>query len=180
MTISEFIYAFDEGSIYAEYDEQRNVYIYDNTYDTMMAQLGIDSSVWEVEDDTFTMSPSLLRLMAELADTPPAKRKGTPKYVILNGEPMKKWSGPHRNEEERTTTYSKYFNWCFFTIGNRGQYLVSHNTTDPEILTQCSYTREEVDETTKWLPEEWRNVINNLLTPLDVALEGRVKHDHME
>lgn len=165
MTISEFIYAFDEGSIYAEYDEQGNVYIYDNTYDSMMAQLGINSFVWEVEDDTFTMSPSLLRSMAKLADTPPAKRKGTPKYVILNGEPMKN---------------GKYFDWCFFTIGNRGQYLVSHNTTDPEILTQCSYTREEVEEITKWLPEEWRNVINNLLTPLDIALEGRVKHDNME
>lgn len=159
MTISEFIYAFDEGSIYAEYDEQGNVYIYDNTYDTMMAQLGIDSSVWEVEDDTFTMSPSLLRLMAELADTPPAKRKEPPKYVILNGKPMERW--------------------CFFTIGNRGQYLVSHNTTDPEILTRCSYTREEVEEATKWLPEEWYNVINNLLTPLDVALEGK-DNDNME
>lgn len=45
MTISEFIYAFDEDSTYAEYDEQGNVYIYDNTYDTMMAQLGIDSSM---------------------------------------------------------------------------------------------------------------------------------------
>lgn len=165
MTISEFIYAFDEGSTYAEYDEQGNVYIYDNTYDTMMAQLGSDSSVWEVEDDDFIMSPSLLRLMAELADTPPAKRKGTPKYVILNGEPM---------------TRGKYFDWCFFTIGNRGQYLVSHNTTDPEILTQCSYTRKEVEEITMLLPEEWCNVINNLLTPLDIALEGRVKHDHME
>ena len=162
MTISEFIYAFDEGSTYAEYDEQGNVYIYDNTYDTMMAQLGIDSSVWEVEDDGFVMSPSLLRLMAELADTPPDKR--TPKYVILNGEPMKK---------------NKYFNWHFFTIGNKGQYLVSENTTDPEILAQCSYTREEVEETTEWLPEEWRNLIKYLMTPLDVALEGKA-NDNME
>lgn len=87
MTINEFIYRFDEGSTYAEYDEQGNVYIYDKTYDTMMARLGIDSSVWEVEDDGFVMSPSSLRLMAELADTPPAKRKETPKYVILNGLP---------------------------------------------------------------------------------------------
>lgn len=75
MTIEEFIDAFDENELYAEYDEQGNVYIYDNTYDMLMAHLEIDSSVWEAEDDTFIMSPSLLRLMAELADTPPAKRK---------------------------------------------------------------------------------------------------------
>lgn len=76
MTISEFIYGLDDGTTYAEYDEQGNVYIYDNTYDVLMAQLRIDSSVWEVEGDrdNFVMSPSLLRLMAELADTPPAKR----------------------------------------------------------------------------------------------------------
>lgn len=86
MTISEFIYGFDDGSTYAEYDEKGNVYIYDNN-DTMMAQLAINSSMWEVEDYGFVISPSLLRLMAELADTPPAKRKGTPKYVILNGLP---------------------------------------------------------------------------------------------
>lgn len=74
MTIKEFIYAFDEDSLYAEYDEQGNVYIYDNTYDLMMARLESESSVWEVEDDTFTMSPSLLRLMAELAETPAKER----------------------------------------------------------------------------------------------------------
>ncbi|WP_039944430.1 hypothetical protein, partial [Lactobacillus equicursoris] len=61
MTINEFIYAFDEDSSYAEYDEQGNVYIYDSTYDLMMARLESESSVWQVEDDTFTMSPSLLR-----------------------------------------------------------------------------------------------------------------------
>lgn len=165
MTISEFIYGFDDGSTYAEYDEQGNVYIYDNTYDSVMAQLRNNSTFWEVEDDAFTISPSLLRLMAELAETPPDERKGAPRYVILNGEKM---------------THGKYFDWYFFTIGNRGQYLVSHNTTDPEVLTKCSYTRKEVEETTKWLPEEWCNVINNLLTPLDVALKGRTKHDHME
>lgn len=104
------------------------------------------------------MSPSLLRLMAELADTPPAKRKGIPRYVILNGKPMKS------NEN---------INWCVFTLGNRGQYLVGHNTTVPEILTKCSYTRKELEEATKWLPEEWCSVINKLLTPLDVALEGK-------
>ena len=163
MTISEFIYAFDDGSTYAEYDEQGNVYIYDNTYD-MMAQLESNSSVWEVEDDSFVMSPSLLRLMAKLADTPPAKRKEPPKYVILNGKPMK-------NNEN--------IDWCVFTLGNRGQYLVSHNTTVPEILTQYSYTCEELEEATKWLPEAWCSLINNLLTPLDVALEGKT-NDHME
>ncbi len=161
MTISEFIYAFDEDSTYAEYDEQGNVYIYDNTYDTMMAQLGIDSSVWEAEDDTFTMSPSLLRLMAELADTPPAKRTPRQRYVILNSEP-------------------RHQHWNYFKIGDKNEYLKSFSTDNQYILIVNSYTLEELEKEKRWLPEEWRNVINNLLTPLDVALEGRVKHDHME
>ncbi len=161
MTISEFIYAFDEDSTYAEYDEQGNVYIYDNTYDTMMARLGIDSSVWEAEDDTFTMSPSLLRLMAELADTPPAKRTPRQRYVILNSEP-------------------RHQHWNYFKIGDKNEYLKSFSTDNQYILIVNSYTLEELEKEKRWLPEEWRNVINNLLTPLDVALEGRVKHDHME
>ncbi len=161
MTISEFIYAFDEDSTYAEYDEQGNVYIYDNTYDTMMAHLGIDSSVWEAEDDTFTMSPSLLRLMAELADTPPAKRTPRQRYVILNSEP-------------------RHQHWNYFKIGDKNEYLKSFSTDNQYILIVNSYTLEELEKEKRWLPEEWRNVINNLLTPLDVALEGRVKHDHME
>ena len=158
MTISEFIYGFDDGSTYAEYDEQGNVYIYDNTYDSVMVQLESNSNEWEVEDDAFTITPSLLRLMAELVDTPPSKRVKQPRYVILNGKPTK-------NTEN--------INWCFFTIGDRGQYLISHYITSPEILTQCSYTREELEEETKWLPDEWCSVINKLLTPLDVALEGK-------
>ena len=109
MTISEFIYGFDDGPTYPEYDEQGNVYIYDNTYDSVMAQLRSNSSMWEVEDDTFVMSPSLLRLMAELADTPPAKRVEPSRYVILNGKPIK-------NNEN--------INWCVFTLGNKDQYLI--------------------------------------------------------
>lgn len=161
MTISEFIYAFDDGSIYAEYDEQGNVYIYDNTYDSVMAQLGANSSVWEVEDDSFVISPSLLRLMAELADTSPDKRKGTPKYVILNGIP-------------------RHGTWVYFKIGDDSEYLRWRITSDPEVLKMGSYTLEELEKEKRWLPEEWHNLINNLLTPLDVALEGRVKHDNME
>ena len=157
MTISEFIYGFDDGSTYPEYDEQGNVYIYDNN-DTMMAQLVINSSIWEVEYYGFIMSPSLLRLMAELADTPSAKRFEPSRYVILNGKAIK-------NNEN--------INWCVFTLGNKDQYLISHNTTVPEILTKYSYTREELEEETKWFSDEWYSVINKLLTPLDVALEGK-------
>ena len=53
----------------------------------MMAQLVINSSIWEVEYYGFIMSPSLLRLMAELADTPSAKRFEPSRYVILNEVP---------------------------------------------------------------------------------------------
>lgn len=152
MTISEFIYAFDDGSTYAEYDEQGNVYIYDNTYDSVMAQLGINSSVWEVEDDTFTMSPSLLRLMAELAETPPDKRIEPRKYVILNGVP-------------------RHGTWIYFTIGNDSEYLRWRITSDPEVLKRGSYTFAELEKGKRRLPAEWRSLINILLTPLDIALE---------
>lgn len=152
MTISEFIYGFDDGSTYAEYDEQGNVYIYDNTYDSVMAQLGNNSSMWEVEYDNFTISPSLLRLMAELADTPPAKRVEPPRYVILNGFP-------------RNGT------WVYFKIGDDSEYLRWRITSDPDVLVLGSYTFKEIEKEKQRLPEEWRNVINSLLTPLDVALE---------
>lgn len=152
MTISEFIYAFDDGSTYAEYDEQGNVYIYDNTYDLVMAQLGIDSSVWEVEDDSFVMSPSLLRLMAKLADTPPDRRIKPRKYVILNGVPQ-------------------HGTWIYFTIGNDSEYLRWRITSDPEVLKMGSYTFAELEKEKQRLPAEWHNVIISLLTPLDVALE---------
>ena len=39
MTIKEFIDAFDDSSLHVEYDEQGNVYIYDNTYDFMIVRL---------------------------------------------------------------------------------------------------------------------------------------------
>lgn len=142
---------------------------------SLVAALGTHAIKWCLYGVDVTIPTKILKLMVELAES----KEEDNKYVILNGKPMEGWSGPHENVKERTTTYSKYFTWCFFTIGNRGQYLVSHNTTDPEILTQCSYTREEVEETTEWFPEKWRNVINNLLTPLDVALEGK-GNDHME
>ncbi len=152
MTISEFIYAFDDGSVYAEYDEQGNVYIYDNTYDSMMAQLGANSFVWEVEDDSFVMSPSLLRLMAELADTPPAKRTPQQRYVILNSEP-------------------RHQHWDYFKIGDKNEYLKSFSTDNQYILIVNSYTLEELEKEKRWLPEEWCDAISNMLTPLDVALE---------
>lgn len=153
MTIKEFIYAFDDGSTYAEYDERGNVYIYDNTYDSMMAQLGASSSVWEVEtDDTFAMSPSLLRLMAELADTLPAER-GLPRYVILNSE------------------LRHHQHWSFFKIGDDNQYLTLCITSNPETLTMESYTLEELEDKKKWLPVKWRGAIDSMLTPLDVALK---------
>lgn len=161
MTISEFIYGLDDGSTYAEYDEQGNVYIYDNTYDSVMAQLGINSSVWEVEDDSFVMSPSLLRLMAELADTPPDKRTPQQRYVILNSEPC------HQH-------------WNYFTIGDKNEYLKSFSTDNEYILIVDSYTLEELEKEKRRLPEEWRNLINNLLVPLDVALEEGKGNDHME
>jgi hypothetical protein len=152
MTISEFIYAFDEDSIYAEYDEQGNVYIYDNTYDSVMARLGINSFVWEVEDDTFTMSPSLLRSMAKLADTPPDRRIKPRKYVILNGVP-------------------RHGTWVYFKIGDDSEYLRWRITSDPEVLKMGSYTFAELEKEKRRLPEEWHNLINSLLTPLDIALE---------
>lgn len=155
MTIKEFINALDDSLLYAEYDEQGNVYIYDNSYDDLLVQLGIDSSVWEVEDDTFTMSPSLLRLMAKLADTPPAKRKESPKYVILNAMPV----------------YEEHFIWHFFRIGEDGEYLKACKTNDPAILINSAYTLDELEYKKAWLPKLWRNAIDNMLTPLELALE---------
>lgn len=152
MTISEFIDGLDGGSTYAEYDERGNVYIYDNTYDLVMARLESNSSVWEVEDDTFTISPSLLRLMAELADTLPAER-GLPRYVILNSE------------------LRHHQHWSFFKIGDTNQYLILCSTSNPEVLKMGSYTLEELEDQKKWLPVKWRSAIDSMLTPLDVALE---------
>ena len=154
MKINEFIYAFDDGSTYAEYDEQGNVYIYDYTCDSVMAQLGIDSSVWEVEDDSFTMSPSLLRLMAELADTPPAKRKMTPRYVILNGEPEKGF-------------------WRVFIIDDH-RLLCSNcmdNPDNPEGVAEFAYTREELDELKKRFSSRMRKAIDAMTVPLEEALK---------
>lgn len=167
MTISEFIDAFDDSLLYAEYDEQGNVYIYDNSYDDLLVQLAIDSSAWEVEDDSFIMSPSLLRLMAELADTPSAKRKEPPKYVILNGKPIERWFG-------HSTTYEKYFIWHFFQIGDAGECLQGGRTADPDILIDSAYTLEELEDKKQLLPKKWRDAIDSMLTPLDVALEGKV------
>ena len=161
MTISEFINALDDSLLYAEYDEQGNVYIYDNSYDDLLVQLAIDKSVWKVEDDSFIMSPSLLRLMAKLADTPPDKRKDLPKYVILNSK-------------------SHNQSWCYFTIGDQNEFLVNHNTTDPKDLAQGAYTREALERQKRWLPERWRNAIDSMLTPLEVALEEGKGNDHME
>lgn len=171
MTTEEFIESFnDKGTSYAEVDEQGTVYIYD-AFDSMMASLEKENGAWKIEVNSY-FSPSSMRLMAELADTPPDKRVKPPRYVILNGEPIEGWLG-------HSTTCEKYFAWHFFTIGHSGPYLVSQNTTDPEVLTQYSYTREELERQKQWLPEEWRSIIDNLLTPLDVALEGK-GNDHME
>lgn len=159
MKISEFIYGLDEGSTYAEYDEQGNVYIYDNTYDTMMAQLGIDSSVWEVEDDSFAMSPSLLRLMAELADTPPAKRKETPKYVILNGL-------PHHG-----TCHA------FLIDAQRGMLIPSHLDVMDDISSGI-YSKEDLREAKKALTPELAAAVDMMTVTLERAIELREKSRH--
>ena len=161
MTISEFISGFDDYPLYAEYDEQGNVYIYDDTYDSVMAQLESNSSVWEVEDDTFTMSPPLLRLMAELADTPPDKRTPQQRYVILNSEP-------------------RHQHWDYFTIGDKNEYLKSFSTNNQYVLIVDSYTLEQLEDKKQLLPEKWRDAIDSMLTPLDVALKEGKGNDHME
>lgn len=159
MTISEFIYGFDDGSTYAEYDEQGNVYIYDNT-DTMMAQLAINSSMWEVEDYGFVMSPSLLRLMAELADTPPAKRKATPKYVILNGLP--------RNG----TCY-------FFIIDDREGRLVPNLVTNVNKLEKCaSFSDEALAKRKLALTPELATAVDMMKVTFERAIELTEKSKH--
>lgn len=160
MTIDEFIHAFDDSSLHVEYDEQGNVYIYDNTYDLMVARLESESSVWQVEDDTFTMSPPLLRLMAELADTPPDKRTPQQRYVILNSEPL--------------------YYWDYLKIGDDSEYLRAFRTSDPKILAMEAYTLGELEAEKRWLPEKWRDAIDSMLTPLDVALKEGKGNDHME
>ena len=159
MKINEFIYGFDEGSTYAEYDEQGNVYIYDNTYDTMMAQLGINSSVWEVEDDSFTMSPSLLRLMAELADTPPAKRRVTPKYVILNGLPR--------------------YGMCYYLSidCDEGQ-LITGCVIGPNIEECASFSEERLCEAKKALTPELSAAVDMMKVTLERAIELTEKSRH--
>lgn len=155
MTIEEFIDAFDENELYAEYDEQGSVYIYDNTYGSMMARLRINSSVWTAEDETlFIMSPSLLRLMAELADTPPEKRKVTPRYVILNGKP------------ERNV-------WLVFIISDYG-WLDCRCVDGPDNLdklSEFSYTREELDELKVGLSPRLKKAIDAMTVTLNEALK---------
>lgn len=160
MKISEFIYGFDEDSTYAEYDEQGNVYIYDNTYDTIMARLGIDSSVWEVEDDNFVMSPSLLRLMAELADTPPAKRKATPKYVILNGLP-------------------RHGTCCFFVIDDREGRLNPNLVIGVNKLEErASFSKERLREIKEKLTPELAAAVDMMTVTLERATELTEKSKH--
>lgn len=159
MKISEFIYGFDEDSTYAEYDEQGNVYIYDNTYDTMMARLGIDSFVWEVEDDGFVMSPSLLRLMAELADTPPAKRKATPKYVILNGMPR--------------------YGMCYYLSVDcdEGQ-LVTGCVIGSDIERFASFSKDQLREAKNSLTPELSAAVDIMKVTLERAIELTEKSKH--
>jgi hypothetical protein len=163
MTISEFIYGFDEGSTYAEYDEQGNVYIYDNTYDSMMAQLGIDSSVWEVEDDSFVMSSSLLRLMAELADTPPAKRRVTPKYVILNGMP-------------------RYGMCYYFSVDCDEGQLITGCVIGASIEGCASFSKERLCEAKKALTPELAAAIDMMTVSLECAIEltEKSRHDDLD
>ena len=159
MKVSEFIYRFDDELTYAEYDEQGNVYIYDKTYDTMMAQLGIDSSVWEVEDDGFVMSSSLLRLMAELADTPPVKRKCEPKYVILNGI-------PHHG-----TCY-------YFFIDRRYGQLISNNIDKAGIEKHASFSEEWLRDCKKMLTPELEAAVDMMTVTLERAIELTEKSEH--
>lgn len=162
MKINEFIYGFDEGSTYAEYDEQGNVYIYDNTYDTMMAQLVIDSSVWEVEDYGFVMSPSLLRSMAELADTPPAKRRETPKYVILNGLPR--------------------HGTCYYFVTGRYDQLIASHDDGVSIEKYAAFSQEELVERKKHLTPELAAAVDMMTVTLERAIEltEKSRHDDLD
>lgn len=160
MTISEFIDAVNDGSTYAEYDEQGNVYIFDNTYDFMMAMLESESSVWEVEDDSFVMSPSLLRTMAELADTPPAKRKVTPKYVILNGLPR------------HGTCY-------YFTIDDREGRLIPNLVIDVNKLEEyASFSGEELTKRKRKLTPGLATGVDTMKVTLEHAIELTEKSKH--
>lgn len=98
-------------------------------------------------------SPKMLELMIELANTPPEEREEQPKYVILNSE------------------LRHHQHWDYFKIGDKNQYLILRSTRDPKTLKMGSYTIEELEKEKRWLPEKWRDAIDSMLTPLDIALE---------
>ncbi len=159
MKINEFINEFNECSKNAEYDEQGNVYIYDNNYDTTLARLGIDSSVWEVEDGSFVMPPSLLRLMAELADTPPEERKVTRKYVILNGLP--------------------HYGMCYyFSVDCDEGQLITGCVIGSDIEEFASFSEERLCEAKKSLTLELASAVDMMKVTLERAIELTEKSKH--
>lgn len=120
--------------------------------DETLARLPEDSKDWDFYGG-FHFSPEMLELMVELAKTPPEEREDAQRYVILNSE----------------LRYHQH--WDYFKIGDKNQYLILRSTRDPEVLKMGSYTLEELEKEKRWLPKKWRSEINNMLTPLDVALE---------
>lgn len=152
MTISEFINEFKGDTTRAEVDEQGTTCIYHIGEDgkKLIASLRLRSNKWELTSNPAIMTPSVLDLMLKLARTPFEMRES--RYVILNSK-------------------SHNQSWCYFTIGDQNKFLVNHNTTDPEALAQGAYTREALERQKRWLPERWRNAIDSMLTPLEVALE---------
>ena len=132
-----------------------------NTKYETIARLPENSNDWNFCGN-FYFSPEMLELMAELAKTPPEEREDE-RFVILNSKIRQQ-------------------HWEYIKICNDNQYFILRNTSDPEILTMESYTIEELEDQKKWLPVKWRNAIDSMLTPLDVALEmgKRNKHEDLD
>lgn len=154
MTINEFSRLLGGMKLQVEVDEEGNVYIYD-VDDTMLASLTKENTNWQMECPQGTLiAPSVLSLMAKFANTYIEMRKS--KYIILNAMPV----------------YEEHFIWRFFRIGEGGGYLKEYTTNDPAILINSAYTLDELEYKKAWLPKLWRNAIDSMLTPLELALEG--------
>lgn len=163
MTTDEFIESVnalseEERESLKALDTDRGVEIvYGNSYHTL-AYLPHYTKRWIFIVDGYTFHGSVLKLMGELADSKYYEREK--KYVILNGKPVDGC-------------------WDVFTICKKYNNLDEIPRVDlHNLVGNKSYTKDELAEAKKYLPEALQKAVDALTVPLSEALEMGEDNDN--
>lgn len=109
-----------------------------------------------------TFPTKILKLMVEIAKTPPEEREEQPKYVILNGMPR--------------------YGTCYYFVTGRYDQLIASHDDGVNIEKYAAFSQEELVERKKHLTPELAAAVDMMTVTLERAIEltEKSRHDDLD